>query len=179
MASRPWCHYGFSHDFYKLTYVVTDKLQKYYGIAVRSNPHDLDGMQKAIRARLYHVASSESNHNHSQCPLDDKSWCRYNQDIATGGNTFKRGSGLPREVITELLLIYMELSSDDLLKKCLHGKKQNQNESFNATIWERLPKTKYNSFTHLELATNAVACFNIGRKVTILIYEKLKMKPGS
>ena len=73
----------------------------------------------------------------------------------------------------------MELSSDDLLKKCLHGKKQNQNESFTSTIWERLPKTKYNSFTHLELATNAVACFNIGRKVTILIYEKLKMKPGS
>ena len=58
--------------------------------------------------------------------------------------------------------------------------RQNQNESFNATIWERLPKTKYNSFTHLELATyDAAACFNIGRKATILMYEKLEMKPGS
>lgn len=33
---------------------------------------------------------------------------------------------------------------------------------------------------HLELATyDAVACFNIGRKATILIYEKLQMRPGS
>ena len=75
----------------------------------------------------------------------------------------------------------MELSSDELLSKCLHGKTQNQNESFNATIWERLPKTKYNSFIHLELELvtyDAVACFNISRKATILIYEKLKMRPG-
>ena len=71
---------------------------------------------------------------------------------------------LPREVVIELLPIYMELSSDELLSKCLHGKMQNQNESFNATIWECLPKTKYKLFTHMELATyDAVACFNIGR----------------
>ena len=64
----------------------------------------------------------------------------------------------------------MERSSDELLSKCLHGKTQNQNEIFNATIWERLPKTKYNSFTHLELETyDAVACCNIGRKA---------MRPG-
>ena len=32
----------------------------------------------------------------------------------------------------------------------------------------------------MELATyDAVACFNIGRKATILIYEKLQMRPGS
>ena len=168
------------NHFDKLTYAVIDKLQNYYGIAVRSNSNDLTGMQKAIRATLYHVASSETNNNHSQCSLGEKSWCRFNQDVVTGKNTFKHGSGLPREVVIELLPMYIELSSDELLSKCLHGKTQNQNESFNATIWERLPKTKYNSFTHLELATyDAAACFNIGRKATILMYEKLEMKPGS
>ena len=69
--------------FDKLTYAIIDKLQNYYGIAVRSNSNDLAGMQKAIRATLYHVASSEFNHSHSQCPLGEKSWCRYNQDVAT------------------------------------------------------------------------------------------------
>ena len=109
--------------FDKLTYANIDKLQNYYGIAVRSDSNDLAGMQKAIRATLYHVASSESNHNHSESPLDE----------------------------TKLVPIDMELLSDELLSKCLHGKTQNQNESFNATIWERLPKTKYNSFTHLDV----------------------------
>ena len=28
-------------------------------------------------------------------------------------------------------------------KKCLHGKTQSQNESFNSTIWERAPKINY------------------------------------
>ena len=46
-------------------------------------------------------------------------------------------------------------------------------------IWERLPKTKYNSLVQLELATyDAVAYFNIGHKATVLIYEKLNMIPG-
>ena len=44
--------------FDKLTYAIIDKLQNYYGIAVRSNSNDLAGMQKAIRATLYHVAST-------------------------------------------------------------------------------------------------------------------------
>ena len=59
-------------QFDKLTYAIIDKLQNYYGIAVRSNSNDLAGMQKAICATLYRVASSESNHNHSQCPLCEK-----------------------------------------------------------------------------------------------------------
>ena len=102
----------------------------------------LAGMQKAIRATLYHVASSESNHNHFKCPSGEKRWCRYNHEVATG-------FGHPREVVIELLPICIELSSDGLLNKCLHGKSQNQNESFNATIWERLRKIKYITRLHI------------------------------
>ena len=46
-------------------------------------------------------------------------------------------------------------------------------------VWERLPKTKYNALAQLEFATYAaVAQFNIGRKVTVMTYEKLDMIPG-
>ena len=52
------------------------------------------------------------------------------------------GVGLPMEVISKVKPICNDLNSDILLSKCLHGKTQNQNESFNGMIWERLPKTK-------------------------------------
>ena len=82
-------------------------------------------------------------------------------------------------MIKELKPIYNELSWDELLSKCLHGLTQNQNESFNGTIWERLPKAKYYSMTQLELDDyDAVAYFNIGAKSYILLYEKLKILPG-
>ena len=32
------------------------------------------------------------------------------------------------------------MSDDSLLSKCLDGKTQNQNESLNGMIWERVPK---------------------------------------
>ena len=34
----------------------------------------------------------------------------------------------------------MELSDDDLLKKCLHGKTHITNESINGVIWKKCPK---------------------------------------
>ena len=56
---------------------------------------------------------------------------------------------------------------------------QNQNESFNAMIWSRIPKSTYVLFSQLQLGVyDAVANFNIGRKASILIFEKLNMIPG-
>ena len=52
-----------------------------------------------------------------------------------------------------------------MLKKCLHGKTQNANESFNGTIWNWIPKA-----THVGLSTlgsgvyDAVSHFNYGQK---------------
>jgi len=53
----------------KLTGKTIDRLQNYYGIAVRSNVGDLQGMQNGVRAALFHVASSKTNEYHSAyCP---------------------------------------------------------------------------------------------------------------
>ena len=93
--------------------------------------------------------------------------------------TYKPVVGIPLTIIAVLKPIYNDLSSDNLLSKCQHGKTQNQNESFNGAIWERLPKSKYHSFQQLDFGVyDAVAHFNIGRKATILIFEKLNMVPG-
>ena len=56
----------------KLTNKTIDRLQNYYGIAVRSNSGNLIGMKKAIHDTLFHVASSKKNnwHDHSKQVLD-------------------------------------------------------------------------------------------------------------
>ena len=44
----------------KLTNSIIDRLQNYYGIAVRQNVNNLEGMRKSIHATLFHVASSST-----------------------------------------------------------------------------------------------------------------------
>ena len=122
----------------KLTDSQIDKLQNYYGIAIRSNVGDLAGMKKAIHASLMHCTSTEARALHDHCPTGSASWCRYQQDEANGTKLYKHGPGLPLEVIAKLKPEYIRLSEDSLLEKCLHGKTQNQNESLNGMIWQRV-----------------------------------------
>ena len=43
----------------KLTDITIDRLQNYYGIAIRSNQEDLVNMKNLIFSALFHCASSE------------------------------------------------------------------------------------------------------------------------
>ena len=91
-----------------------------------------------------------------------------------------RGKGLPQDVIQHIKPIIIDLSRDELLSKCLHGMTQNANESFNGTIWNRVPKQTYVGLRQLEIGVyDAIANFNIGRKASVLIYEKLGIRPGT
>ena len=75
--------------------------------------------------------------------------------------------------------IFQDLSSDDLLSKCLHGKTQNANESFNGMVWERIPKTDYVGLNLFRFGVyDAVNHFNIGWKASALTFEKLSIIPG-
>lgn len=107
----------------KLTDVRIDKLQNYYGIAIRAKVGNLETMKKAVLASFFHCASSESRPLHQHCPVGPDSWCRYQQDR----NNYKHGSGLPLPIIAKVKPIYQRLSEDGLLEMCLHGKTQNQN----------------------------------------------------
>ena len=137
---------------------------------------NLKGMQNNICAALFHVASSIIT---LQYPPGESSWCKYQRDKSTGTSTYIPGPGLPQEVIKHVKPIFAELSKETLLSKCLHGKTQNQNESYNALIWERLPKTKYVSLTQLKFGSyDAVSHCNIGKKSSVHLFEKLSMIPG-
>ena len=60
----------------------------------------------------------------------------------------------------------------------MHGKTQNANESFNGTIWERIPKNTFVTLPNLEFGVyDGVAHCNIRMKASVLIYKKLYFVP--
>ena len=94
-------------------------------------------------------------------------------------NLYRPGPGLPDQIIALIKPIYARLSNDDVLKKCLDGKTQNQNESINGMIWNRLPKTVFVGADVLNFgAYDAVAHFNIGNKAAENIISELGLTPG-
>ena len=164
----------------KLTDAMIDKLQNYYGIAVRSNVGNKDGMKEAILASLFHCGSNKDHALHGRCPKGASSWCKYQQAVANGNKKdYKPGVGLPNTIINQMKPVYERLSDDDLLQKCLHGKTQNQNECLNGMIWQRVPKEVYVGRDILELGMyDAIAHFNMGSKTVLKLFELLDIAPG-
>ena len=55
---------------------LIDKLQVYYGLAIRRNKSSIDDMRKEIWAGLYHVSSTDEKPQHRYC---DETWCKFLQ----------------------------------------------------------------------------------------------------
>ena len=135
-------------------------------------------MKKAIVAVLFHCASSKENECHDNCPKGNDSWCKY-QRIFQIRRQHVPGQGLPKNVILHVKLIFVELSEYALLEKCLHGKTQNQNESFNGMIWQRIPKgVRVNAATFEMRVYDALSHFNLGNIATVNIYNYLGFHSG-
>ena len=97
---------------------MIDRLQNYYGMDIRQNKNDLKKMQAAVRATLFHVASSKENNRHYlHCPEGKDSWCKFHQDRANGTSTCKPGPGLLLDIVMKLKEIFAELSDENLLEK--------------------------------------------------------------
>ena len=101
------------------------------------------------------------------------------RDKANGTNDYRHGKGLPLRVTQSIKPIYKRLSDDELLKKCLDCKTQNQNESLNGMIWNRLPKQVFVHFEVLQLGVyDAISHFNIGSRASIRTLEKMGVSSG-
>ncbi|GFX81668.1 transposable element Tc3 transposase [Trichonephila clavipes] len=121
----------------RLTLKEVDSIQHYYGLAIHKNLSSVEDMKRAIWAIYFHKLSTEDNPQHALCPL------------VNFIESEKSVSGSHREGLIE--------------KKCLHGRTQNPNESFNKCIWERIPKTVFVGIETLKFGVmDAVICFNDG-----------------
>ena len=78
-----------------------------------------------------------------------------------------------------MLPLYTRLSDEALLKKCIGGFTQNQNESFNATIWKRCPKEKKFGTAAVQRALGlAILSWNMGRQGLHDVLMNLGLSPN-
>ncbi|GFN82049.1 forkhead box protein k1 [Plakobranchus ocellatus] len=160
----------------RLTDKKIDTLQKYYGFAIWQNAGNLDNMVKGVQTVLPHVASSEQNKMHDNCPNGPQSWCKFKADP----KNYKHKNGLPPAIVDFIKPVFEDLADKMLLGKCLHGKIQNNNECLNKLIWERCFKEKYVEKLVIEQAVySAIAYFNEGATFVSKLFEKLGISPGT
>ena len=80
----------------------------------------------------------------------------------------------------EIRGIYRALGDPVLLKKCLHGKTKNANESFNNMVWCRCPKRVFVGHRVFRIAvSDAVICFNEGCSGRFKVIQQLTGRDGS
>lgn len=125
----------------RLTHKVIDSFQVFYGIALRTHKGNLSQMQQATQAILCHYYSTPDKPNHDNCPKGEDSWCKYQSDLVTGQVTYRYPKyPLPEAVVEKLTPLFLELSSEKLLKTCLKGLTQNANESLHSMLWKLVSK---------------------------------------
>lgn len=163
-----------------LTNKIMQELSTYYELAIRRNPNSVDDMKREIWATYYHKVSTDAKPQHSYCPPGENSWCKYHIAEASGNlKNFKHPPALSEEIQPLLKAIYEDLTSDDLLRRCLGANTQNNNESFNSCVWHLAPKHIFVGKKVVEIATNCALCiFNEGFKPLLKIMEVMGVTVG-
>ena len=133
----------------KLNQATILKLTAYYGKAVRANSNNLDAMRDAVLATFDHATSTDERPHHDRCPVGADSWCFYQKSLAPGEVPGPHrdlvGTPLSADVAKQVEGVYLCLSHDDLLRRCLRGVTQNANESLHSKVWAKCPKTGFYS----------------------------------
>ena len=163
----------------RLTDKMIDTMQNYYGLAIRQNKHNLQGMTNDVKAGLYHLASSEENPQHHLCPKGSSSWCGWQRDVVNKTSLFHSKKGLPPAIVEIIEPIYEALSEESLLIRCLDSYTQNPNKSLNNLIWKRCPKKIYQGKKIVELCSaSAVTQFNDGASSIAAVLKRMGIIPG-
>lgn len=165
----------------KLTGKLIDELSIYFGLAIRRNCHSIEKMKNAIWGTLFHKMSTDENPQHDHCPTGENSWCSWQRakcENALAGYTHK--PPMREEVFEAIKPVYEKLVTDDLLTRCIGGYTQNNNESFNATVWAMVPKGLNSGKKIIDIGTNiATSVFNDGLMSVLHVIEVMGMKIGT
>ena len=100
---------------------------------------------------------------HQRYPQTAVSWFKSQADKLNNKATYKEKKDTPVITRDAVRPIFLSLSDEKLLGKCLQGKTQNNNESLNRLIYKRYPKDVIDGSTTLVLGVAfAVMSFNDG-----------------
>ncbi|KAJ4427574.1 hypothetical protein ANN_25222, partial [Periplaneta americana] len=92
----------------RLTEAEIDKLQTYYGLAIRRNTNSLNEMTSAVWASFLHKASTDDRPQHQLCPKGPDSWCGF-QKAAASGEAYHHKHSLPNAVLETIKPVYKDL----------------------------------------------------------------------
>ena len=103
----------------RLTDKMINKLQNYFGIAIRQSAgKTVFEMKKVIGAVQFHCSEAfDLDLKHQMSPREADNWCKYQADKQNNTATYKDKQGLPAAVKEIIRPIFMDLSNDKLLKK--------------------------------------------------------------
>jgi hypothetical protein len=147
----------------KLTEERIKQLTSYYGKAIKDNSGNLEAMQQAVWASFFHSVSTDEQHNHSYCPQGSDSWCFFQRAQAAGVQPPPHRRPFPPDVAEALMPVYQRLGDAQLLRRCLAGKTQNNNECFHSLLWSVCPKERWSNLRSVDTALGiAVQRFNKG-----------------
>ncbi|GFU72828.1 uncharacterized protein TNCV_2782931 [Trichonephila clavipes] len=101
-----------------------DKLQCYYGLAIRNNTDSINSitsMKRAIRASYFHKASIDAYPQHDLCPKTKISGVNITEQLQQA--KYKKTQERLAIRITQLhqKCVHRELSTSNILAKCLHA----------------------------------------------------------
>lgn len=157
----------------RLTDKIINEFTSYYGNAIREHKNSLSDMRKAIWAIFHHKRSTDSEPVHDFCPDTQDTWCKYIK-AKRNGDSYVHKNSIPVAIMDAIKPIFKDLSDPKLLRRCLGGKTQNANESFNSTIWRLCPKISGASRKIVEIATHeAVILFNEGHSGRSAVLDRL------
>lgn len=162
----------------KLTLNYVGILTAYYGKAIRQNCESVDNMRRAIQAVYFHESSTDKNPQHHLCPTGPQSWCKFNKSVALN-TSYTHKKTMPAEVWALIKPIFISLSEDSLLERCLGGFTQNSNECLNSKIWKLAPKKTFSGFQTVRAAVAlATISFNEGMEGLIEVVDEMRLKTG-
>ena len=162
----------------RLTDVLINSMQNYYGMAVRSNSGSVAEMARAIWASFCHTFSTDASPKHDFCPAGAQSWCDW-QKAKAKGKSYSHTKNLSPAIRDEVKPVYMRLTEKSLLDRCTRGATQNANESLNNMIWQFCPKESFCSSRIVETAVYlAVIIFNDGYMKLEAVLDKMSCSTG-
>ena len=86
------------------------------------------------------IRRNDQSVQHCYCPVGLESWYGWQKNEVVKKSGFKGTTSLP-EVFLELLKpVFVDLSNEELLKRCILGTTPNPNEIVSSLVWIRCPK---------------------------------------
>ncbi|GFX40149.1 uncharacterized protein TNCV_4317851 [Trichonephila clavipes] len=157
----------------RLTDAEIDRLQAYYGLAIRRNLSSVKDMQQAYGQYFYTSYQPMKNLSMDFVPLIQIRGA----NLKRLGETYHHKNSLPVDVVETMGPVFRDLANPELLKKCLYGGTQNPTESVNNVIWSRVPKKTFVQV--LSQGTyDAVSSFNMGNVSKLEILRKMCIESG-